>query len=55
MFYGTLVSMNLHAGEGFDRLSPNGDLFTRWLAAFGLSSSPFGLSLSKPSRGPAQP
>jgi hypothetical protein len=55
MLYGALVSMNPHLGEGFDRLSPNGGFFMRWLAAFGLSFSPFGLSLSKPSRGPAQP
>ncbi len=55
MLYGTLVSMNPHLGEGFDRLSPNGDFFTRWFASVGLSFCPFGLSLSKPSHGPTQP
>ena len=63
MLYGTLVSMNLRVGGGFDRLSPNGGwlslnggFFSRWvLSPLGLTSSPFGLSLSKPSRHLRQP
>ena len=44
MLYGTLVSMNPHSGEGFDKLSPNGVFFARWiLFPFGLSSHPSGL------------
>ena len=50
MLYGTLVSLNPPAGEGFDRLSPNGGFFSRWL-----SHLPFGLSLSKPLQGPVRP
>ncbi len=63
MLYGTLVSMNLHSGGGFDRLSPtggelspNGGFFARWiLSPFGLGNFPFGLSLSKPSHHFRQP
>ena len=52
MLYGTLVSMNPHSGEGFDKLSPNGVFFARWILfplglgshPFGFNSHPFGLS-----------
>ena len=56
MLYGTLVSMNPHSDEGFDRLSPNGGFFARWISfPLRLNSHPFGLSLSKPSRHFRQP
>ena len=56
MLYGTLVSMNPHSDEGFDRLSPNGGLIARGIS-FPLpqNSHPVGLSLSKPSRQFRQP
>ncbi len=45
MLYGALVQTDQRVGEGFDRLSPNGNLLARLL------QSPFGLSLSKALRG----
>ncbi|KRC08587.1 hypothetical protein ASE11_22745 [Hydrogenophaga sp. Root209] len=60
MLYGALVQTRHRTGGGFDRLSPNGmgvgaGLIRVLTFRFGLSSPPFGLSLSKPSRGAAQP
>jgi hypothetical protein len=49
MLYGALVQTSQRSSEGFDRLSPNGNLLARWL------QSPFGLSLSKALRGISRP
>ena len=60
MLYGTLVQTRQRTGVRTDRLGPNGTvgggLLGRVLTfPLGQSSLPFGQSLSKPSRGPAQP